>query len=217
MHSHLSECWIATSQILEKVATNMSNNLSAVIDTGSAITCFDSISAPSITLRDYAARIRHYSNCSDSCCILAFIYIDRILQKNPTMILKRNNVHRLFLAAVVVAVKYGHDEYYDNRVYSRIGGISLAELNFLELALISLLKYELYVDPQLFFDYAKELEIKHKECEEKEENKERNSEKNKEENKKESKEEMVDVCQSSGKVIEGVASLRTVGSSNEMA
>lgn len=222
MHSHLSEYWTAISQMLEKVAANMSNNLSAMTGTGFASTCFDSVSVPSIALQDYAARIRHYSNCSDSCCVLAFIYIDRALQnslkspcnrgKNPTMVLRRTSVHRLFLTAVMLAAKFNDDEYCDNEAYSRIGGISLAELNFSELALLSLLEYNLRVDPQLFFDYTKELEAQYKKCEEKEESKE--------ETKKESKEETADGYQSSGKPIEGVASaasFKTVGSSNEMA
>ena len=57
----------------------------------------------------------------------------------------------------MLAIKYNEDHYYDNSFYARVGGVSLEELNFLEREMLLLLRYELYVQPQLFQKYLAEI------------------------------------------------------------
>ncbi|MDR3549492.1 MAG: hypothetical protein P4M11_14705 [Candidatus Pacebacteria bacterium] len=71
---------------------------------------------------------------------------------NPTSILIR-----LALTAIVLAIKYQEDSYRDNAFYSKVGGISLFELNCLEIEMLTLLRFELYVHPRLFRQYAEEI------------------------------------------------------------
>ncbi len=116
---------------------------------------------------DYFYRLKNYSGCSDSCSILAFIYIDRVLQKNPQFRVCGYNIHRyiliryplfrLALAAVVLAIKYQDDYYHDNEYYSKVGGISRTELNCLEVEMLNLLHFELYVHPALYSQYVEEI------------------------------------------------------------
>lgn len=61
------------------------------------ITYFHVRKAPKISLYDYLSRIYEYAECSESSFFLAFIYIDRILQKNPDFILGYRCIHRLIL------------------------------------------------------------------------------------------------------------------------
>eukprot|EP00826_Nyctotherus_ovalis_P041595 TRINITY_DN4219_c0_g1_i1.p1 TRINITY_DN4219_c0_g1~~TRINITY_DN4219_c0_g1_i1.p1 ORF type:complete len:188 (+),score=44.70 TRINITY_DN4219_c0_g1_i1:77-640(+) len=119
--------------------------------------CFEATRVPSISIYNYLARLHSYTECSDSCYILAFIYIDRVLQKNPSFSLNSKNVHRLILASMVAAIKYLDDTYLTNALYAFLGGISGAELNRLEAALLSLLRFDLYVSPQTFYQYAQEI------------------------------------------------------------
>ena len=128
----------------------------------SPIHCFDSKSIPQISVVDYTIRIRKYSECSDSCFILAFIYIDRLLQYKPGFMLSYINIHRLILTTIILGIKYADDIYFDNCVYAKIGGVSLEELNGLERKLLQLLEYDLYVDPELYFQYSKEIDYRYK-------------------------------------------------------
>lgn len=57
----------------------------------------------------------------------------------------------------MVAIKFHDDEYYKNEYYAKVGGISLKEINQLELEFLNLIGYRLYVDPQLFAIYVEKL------------------------------------------------------------
>ena len=56
-----------------------------------------------------------------------------------------------------MAIKYGEDKYYDNAYYARVGGIACSELNLLEVQMLGLLAFDLYVLPQHYADYLAEL------------------------------------------------------------
>jgi hypothetical protein len=58
---------------------------------------------------------------------------------------------------MITAIKYNEDDFYSNKYYSKVGGINLSELNFLEAEFIKLLNYELYIDNDTFFKYKKYL------------------------------------------------------------
>ena len=64
------------------------------------------------------------------------------------------------MTAVLIAIKYYDDQYYDNNYYSKIGGISCSELNRAEAEFLSLIDYNLYVEPSLFFQYQSEMKQK---------------------------------------------------------
>lgn len=73
-----------------------------------------------------------YMNCSPSTFIYALILIDRVLEYNPGFVLHSQNVHRILLAANVVAAKYLDDFFYKNSFYANVGGVPLRLLNELE-------------------------------------------------------------------------------------
>ncbi len=125
--------------------------------------------APSISIADYLTRIQVYAKCSEGCCIVAMIYIDRTLQRNPHIPFNSHTVHRysplstprLIIAAIVLAIKYNEDIYYDNDFYSRIGGISCEDMNQLEADMLRRIEGDLYVAAEtytLYFDRVREVE-----------------------------------------------------------
>ncbi|KAF9180092.1 hypothetical protein BGZ51_000055 [Haplosporangium sp. Z 767] len=55
------------------------------------------------------------------------------------------NIHRLLITCVMVAAKFTSDLFYSNARYAKVGGLSLGELNQLELELLFTTKFELNV------------------------------------------------------------------------
>ena len=149
------------AELLEKAIENLEASYNYSLTNLISSSCFDSTTAPSISLSKYIDRIHQYSNCSESCYVLAFIYIDRLLQNYPNFALTKKSAHRLVLTSILLAIKYLDDLYYNNSVYAMIGGISLAEINHLEKNLITLLHYNLHIDQQLFLQYDSRIKIQY--------------------------------------------------------
>eukprot|EP00831_Metopus_contortus_P082385 TRINITY_DN8891_c0_g1_i3.p1 TRINITY_DN8891_c0_g1~~TRINITY_DN8891_c0_g1_i3.p1 ORF type:complete len:207 (+),score=5.98 TRINITY_DN8891_c0_g1_i3:98-718(+) len=122
-------------------------------------TCFQASRVPGISIPAYLDRIARYSHCSPSCFIVAFLYIDRILQMNPDFHLNSFSIHRLILSALVVAIKYLDDEYYTLIDYAKIGGISAREMAFLEAEFLKYLRYSLYISQELFEEYEFQIRL----------------------------------------------------------
>ena len=72
-------------------------------------------------------------------------------------ILTYYNIHKLILAAFVLAIKYNEDNYYSMVYYSKIGGVPVAELNKLEFEYLILIGFRLFVHTQLFEKYYNDL------------------------------------------------------------
>ena len=107
---------------------------------------------PPISIKDYLERLCKYSKIDTSTIILILIYIDRIcnIQKFK---LTYYNVYKLILASMIIAIKYNEDEYYSNKFYSKLGGVSISEIAFLEYNFLSLIHYNLFVNNELFKKY----------------------------------------------------------------
>eukprot|EP01012_Entosiphon_sulcatum_P036627 TRINITY_DN466_c0_g1_i1.p2 TRINITY_DN466_c0_g1~~TRINITY_DN466_c0_g1_i1.p2 ORF type:complete len:178 (-),score=29.73 TRINITY_DN466_c0_g1_i1:188-721(-) len=122
------------------------------------LAAFESLRVPSITIADYLRRIAIYSHCSPECFVFALIYLDRLLMANPGLTITQCNVHRLIITSVLIAAKARDDTYYSNSYYASIGGITTKELNRLELMLLDLLQYNLFVTPEVFAQYRTKLQ-----------------------------------------------------------
>ena len=79
------------------------------------------------------------------------------MHNNPNFVISNLNIHRLILAALVLAIKYLDDSYANNIVYAKIGGLSLLEFNKLEIDMLEMMNFNLYVDPEVYFEYHNEL------------------------------------------------------------
>ena len=117
-------------------------------------------------------RISKYSKASASVLLLAFVYIDRI-RTSENFILTRLNVHRIFITAVLLATKFYDDEVFKNSFYASLGGVTVKELNILEIDLLNMLKFSLVVSVETYDQYIDflldqrrmdELRLLQKEC-----------------------------------------------------
>lgn len=70
---------------------------------------FEGTSKPVISVRSYLERIFRYANCSSSCYVAAYIYLDRFLRRSPSVAVDSFNVHRFIITSILVAVKFMDD------------------------------------------------------------------------------------------------------------
>ncbi len=101
MTTHSTDSWIMVAHVLDCVVKHLDTTASlgegetrVQSSAGEMWTFWQGIEKPQISLKDYMRRLSHYSSCSDSCFVIVFIYIERLLQKNSRVRLSGLNVHR---------------------------------------------------------------------------------------------------------------------------
>ncbi|KAH9257945.1 hypothetical protein BASA81_003964 [Batrachochytrium salamandrivorans] len=118
---------------------------------------FEGQNLPSISLQDYAERLIRYvdswagegqspRSTGVSCALVGLIYLGRL---NPIN-LNFRTVHRLFLTAMLCAVKFTEDFRITNRFWAKVGGIDLDEMNRLEIEFLRLIQWNLRVSEHEF-------------------------------------------------------------------
>jgi hypothetical protein len=114
---------------------------------------FLSKNIPQISIKDYLERLYKYTKINCSTIILILIYIDRIcnIQKFK---LTYFNIHKLILASMIIAIKFNEDEQYTTKFYSKLGGVPVAEIVFLENYFFFLLNFNLFVKNELYKKYS---------------------------------------------------------------
>ncbi|KAL0459534.1 UNVERIFIED_CONTAM: Cyclin-P3-1 [Sesamum latifolium] len=117
------------------------------------ITVFHGLRAPSLSIQQYIDRIFKYACCSPSCFVIANIYIDRFIQRT-NLFLTSLNIHRLLITSVMVAAKFMDDAFFNNAYYARVGGVSTAELNKLEIKFLFGLDFRIHVTVKTFGEYC---------------------------------------------------------------
>ncbi|XP_019159270.1 PREDICTED: cyclin-U4-1 [Ipomoea nil] len=143
------------SSLLQRVAD--SNDLAAKLQP-QKISVFHGLTRPGISVQTYLERIFKYANCSPSCFVVAYVYLDRFTHRQPALPINSFNVHRLLITSVMVAAKFMDDMYYNNAYYAKVGGISTTEMNFLEVDFLFGLGFHLNVTPTTFQTYCLHLQ-----------------------------------------------------------
>ncbi|KAB2068937.1 Cyclin-U4-1 -like protein [Gossypium arboreum] len=138
------------SSLIQNVAE--SNDLNCGFQ-AQKISVFHGLTSPTISIQSYLHRIYKYANCSPSCFIVAYVYLDRFAQRQPSLPINSFNVHRLLITSVMVAAKFMDDMYYNNAFYAKVGGISTTEMNFLEVDFLFGLGFHLNVNLKTFHTY----------------------------------------------------------------
>lgn len=118
---------------------------------------FHALRPPAIGIKDYLNRVLRYATCSGECFILALVYIDRIIQSNPTFVVNSLNIHRLLITSVMLAAKYFDDQYFNNAYYAKVGGIPGHEMNNLEVEFLFMTNFTLFVNTDTYTQYYTEL------------------------------------------------------------
>ena len=107
---------------------------------------------PNITITDYVRRFIKNTNPEPSTLILGVIYFDRICC-NGNIILSFLNVYKLLLISLILAIKFNEEYFETNKFYSKIGGINLNSFNILEIKVLKIINYDLYVYEDIYLSY----------------------------------------------------------------
>merc|ERR1719320_1422748 len=108
-------------------------------------------------IKSYLWIIASRTNCSNESLVLSLVYIDRLCEKSSLITITPHNVYYWVLISVLLAIKFHDDHIYSNAVYSKMGGVSLKNLNDLERTFLREIKFELFVSAGVYTKYFRKL------------------------------------------------------------
>ena len=143
---------IKTIEIIADLLNNICEENKDKSNVNNKIAPFMTINIPSMSIKDYLLRLTYYTKINESTIIIIFIYIDRICIINNFKINYRN-IYKLIISSMIIAIKYNEDIFYSSEVYAKLGGLSIKELNYLEIKFLILIKFYLFIEQDLFSKY----------------------------------------------------------------
>ena len=134
-------CPSLTTRVSQLLAEEIQQNEVAGLTDGMQI--FDS--PPLANVEEYLTMIMRSQNCSPSCAVVALVYIERLKDKILEACVNSHNILLLLITATMMATKFVEDDVYDNKDWTAIAGISLCDLNRLELFMLATLEWRMAV------------------------------------------------------------------------
>ena len=143
------------SEILQDIIDENSKRKSFVIKNS-----FYMKNPPNMSFLNFSKRINKYLKPEVSTLIISLMYIDSLLKSHMDnlLFLTENNVYKIYLTSVVLAIKYNEDYFDDNDFFGKVGGISTEEMNTLERDFLILMDYKMYIPEDLFRIYEENFE-----------------------------------------------------------
>ena len=147
---------------------------------GSPLLAFHARNIPSISIQAYLMRILKYCPMSSDIFLSLLVYFDRMTRAGrhtltaavqqpggagiepdegpgSAFAVDSYNIHRLVIAAIVVASKFCSDVFYTNARYAKVGGLPLPELNHLEFQFLLMNDFRLLIPLPDLQRYADQL------------------------------------------------------------
>jgi len=153
-HVRTTKCLDALSAALQMRSDTSSEEEESNLP--SPMGCFRARRPPKVDLASYLLRIRQYIPCSDACFVLSLVYIDRIAQEEPLLLVDNMTCHRLVLTGIMLATKFHDDEdelHYNNAFFAKVGGFRVTELANMERTFLQLLRWRLFVSVTEYEQY----------------------------------------------------------------
>ena len=107
---------------------------------------------PPISLGDYIRHLFKYTGMNISTLILSVIYIDNFCEKYK-YVLSFNNIYRLILITSYISLKYNEDIPIHTKKYAEIAGVSVEDLNNLEIQMCVALDFAFFVKSDYYQQY----------------------------------------------------------------
>eukprot|EP00040_Diaphanoeca_grandis_P007328 m.40517 g.40517 ORF g.40517 m.40517 type:complete len:179 (-) comp18516_c0_seq3:643-1179(-) len=108
---------------------------------------FVAASSPPITVQMYLQRIVHYGKPGVEAVILMLVYLDKLVNEAHIQITPLS-VHRFIAAGMVIASKLTLEKHISNIHFAKLAGISVQDLNRLEMELLECLQFNLFVSTE---------------------------------------------------------------------
>uniref|UniRef100_A0A060SWN8 ARAD1A06688p n=1 Tax=Blastobotrys adeninivorans TaxID=409370 RepID=A0A060SWN8_BLAAD len=118
-----------------------------------SLTRFHSRSVPQISVHDYLVRIVKFCSLEKSILLTMIAFIDLLCTSYQTFNINSLTVHRFMITAAMVGSKGLCDSFCTNTHYAKVGGLSLEELNLLEVEFLSRVDYRIVPRVQLLDQY----------------------------------------------------------------
>ena len=107
-------------------------------------------------IEDYIIQAYKKLGFSTNLLILSMMNLDKLLANN--FILTTENVHKVFFLCMMETQKYYDDEYFKNKDYSKVSGISTKELLELELEFLNNLNFSIFIKDDDYNKYKQKLQ-----------------------------------------------------------
>ena len=112
---------------------------------GRALPHFESTSPCPLLPSAYLARMLRYTAVSPCNLLIGIMYLQRLKDRQDTILLTAHNCQRLLLCSSMLASKTFDDKYVSNKQWAAVGDLTTKELNALELELLVALQFDLNV------------------------------------------------------------------------
>jgi len=120
---------------------------------------FYSSTIPRVSLKVFLFKIFKFVNCPRAVFVHALALMDRLATGDSQLKLNEYNVHRLFLAAVLVSERHFGVGQNTIKILSVVAGISTIELTAIEAVCLEMLEHQTDVDPVLYNAYADRVRV----------------------------------------------------------
>lgn len=144
-------------ELAEVIGTAMRYRMEAfsLFATATKASSLTSKTLPSIQIEAYSQRLIKWSRASPSCLIASYALIRRLGD-----IISPLTGHRLLLSGLLVSIKLMEDRYYTQDHYAAVGGVSMQQINDMELEFLGLLNWRVFVDvPELNSSVMEAMEL----------------------------------------------------------
>jgi hypothetical protein len=128
------------------------NDISHLNDNERIIPFLTKRNKQSLTIKKYLENLVKVTQIESSTLIAMLIYIDRLCEIN-NFVVNSLNVYRIIFSSFVIAIKYNEEKDFNNEFFSKLAGMSLTEMNLLELIYLNLIDYKLYISDEDFLNY----------------------------------------------------------------
>lgn len=116
------------------------------------------ITPPEFRLGKYLVRLTNNLRCDIDCFVMALCLMRRVVKTNEFPVCSRS-IHRLFLAASVVAAKMRDDKYYPTHFYATVGGVKKPDIEAMEVSLLNVLEFDAGVSTLEYLDMLYSLRV----------------------------------------------------------
>ena len=116
---------------------------------------FYSKKPPAISLEEYLMRVHQFCPMSTGVYLATSLYIHRLAVVERIIPVTARNAHRFVLAGLRVAMKKLEDQKYGHSRFSKVGGVSAAELGKLEVSFCFLTSFDLKANREMLTAHAK--------------------------------------------------------------
>ncbi|KAF9941140.1 hypothetical protein BGZ75_008301 [Mortierella antarctica] len=108
--------------------------------------------------RKFCLKVLSATQLSSSVILLSLKYIQKLLKNNPSIHGQQGSEFRLFTVSLMLANKFLDDNTFTNKTWSDVTGISVKEINVMEMEFLNQVQFSLFVSEAEYLDWLHSLE-----------------------------------------------------------